>query len=77
MYFVPGRYNRLLRQPVHKFSIQKHSFSRPGVKLWNEKPSHITDLAKKTFTLVLRQLLFNVLEKEDDYIKIPMIIKKK
>ena len=58
-----------------RLAIEKHSFCRLGVKLWNEIPSHITDLPKKTFTMVLRQLLFDVLEKEDDYIEIPMIIK--
>ena len=30
-----------------RLEIQKHSFSRLGVKLWNEIPSHITDLPKK------------------------------
>ena len=51
-------------------------FSRLGVKLWNEIPGYITDLPKKTFKRVLRKSLFDVLEKEDDYIQIPMIIKK-
>ena len=31
---------------------------------------------KKAFKRVLRKLLFDILEKEDDYIQIPMIIKK-
>ena len=31
-----------------RLAIQKHFFSRLGVKLWNEIPSHITDLPKKT-----------------------------
>ena len=30
-----------------RLEIQKHSFSRLGVKLWNEIPSHIADLPKK------------------------------
>ena len=57
-----------------RLAIQKHSFFRLGVKLWNEIPSHVTDLPKKTFKMVLRQLLFDVLGK-DDYIEISMIIK--
>ena len=59
-----------------RLEIQNNSFSRLGVKLWNEIPRYITDLPKKTFKSVLRKLLFDVLEKEDDYIQIPMIIKK-
>jgi hypothetical protein len=56
--------------------IQKQSFSRFGVKLWNGIPDHITILSKKLFKKTLRQLLFYILEKEDDYIQIPTIIKK-
>ena len=35
---------------------------------------YITALPKKAFNKVLRKLLFDILEKEDDYI--PMIVKK-
>ena len=59
-----------------RLKIQDNSFSRLGVKLWNEIPRYITDLPKKIFKRVLRKLLFDVLEKEDDYFQIPMIIKK-
>ena len=59
-----------------RLEIQNNSFSRLGVKLWNEIPRYITDLPKKTFKRVLRKLLFDMLEKEDDYIQIPMIVKK-
>lgn len=38
---------------------------------------YITDLHKKTFQRVLRKLLFDILEKEYDFIQIPVIIKKK
>ena len=59
-----------------RLKIQDNSFSRLGVKLWNDIPRYITDLPKKIFKRVLRKLLFDVLEKEDDYFQIPMIIKK-
>ena len=55
--------------------IQKQS-SRFGVKLWNGIPYHLTILSKKLFKKTLRQLLLDILEKEDDYIQIPTIIKK-
>ena len=65
----------IYRNVSSRLVIQKRSFSQLGVKVWNEIPSHITDLRKKTFKVVhvLCQLLFDVLEKEDDYIEIPMI----
>lgn len=59
-----------------RLEIQNNSFSRPGVNVWNEIPPYITDLPKKTFKRVLRTLLFVILEKEDDYIQIPAIIKE-
>ena len=58
-----------------KFYV-KSSFSRLGVKLWNKIPRYITNLPKRVFKRVLRKLLFDILEKEDDYIQIPMIILK-
>ena len=59
-----------------RLQIQNNSFSRLGVKLWNKIPCYVTDLPKRTFKRVLRKLLFDILEKEDDYIQIPMIIQK-
>ena len=56
-------------------SEKNSSFSRLGVKLWNNIPSYITNLPKKAFKRV-RKLLFDILEMEDDYIEIPLIIKK-
>ena len=58
-----------------RLEIQNNSFSRLGVKLWNKIPRYITD-SKRTLKRVLRKLLFDILEKEDDYIQIPMIIQK-
>ena len=56
--------------------VQNNSFSPLGVKQWNKIPSSITNLPKKAFKRVLRKLLFDILEMEDDYIEIPLIIKK-
>ena len=59
-----------------RLEIQNNSFSRFGVKLWNKIPSYISDLPKKVFKRVLHKLLFDILEKENNYIQIPMIIGK-
>ena len=59
-----------------RLEIQNNSFSRLGVKLWNRIPSYIRNLIpKKAFKRVLHKLLFGVLEMEDDYIEISLIIK--
>ena len=59
-----------------RLEIQNNSFSRLGLKLWNKIPLYITDHPKRTFKRVLGKLLFDILEKEDDHIQIPMIIQK-
>jgi len=56
--------------------MQRRSLSRLGVRLWNEIPCHMRVLPKKTFKRVLRTSLLNILQNEDDYIQIPVIIKK-
>ena len=56
--------------------MQNNSFSRLGVRLWNKIPNYITNLPKKAFERVLRKLLFDISEMDDDFIEIPLIIKK-
>ena len=59
-----------------RLEMQRRSFSRLGVRLWNEIPCHMRVLPKNTFKKVLRTSLLNILQNEDDYIQIPVIIKK-
>ena len=59
-----------------RLEMQRRSFSRLGVRLWNEIPCHMRVLPKKAFKKVLRMSLLNILQNEDDYIQIPVIIKK-
>ena len=57
-----------------RLEIQNNYFSRLGVKLWNKIRSFITNLLKRAFKRVLCKLLFDILQLEDDYIEIPLII---
>ena len=49
-----------------RLEIQRRSFSRVGVRLWNEIPCHMRVLPKNTFKKVLRTSLLNILQNEDD-----------
>ena len=59
-----------------RLEVHKRSLSQFGVKLWNEIPRGIRDLPKKVFKGEIKQLLFDILENEDNYIGTPKIIEK-
>ena len=45
-----------------RLEIQKNAFSRMGAKLWNEIPSSLRELPKKSFKLRIKNKLLSVLE---------------
>ena len=59
-----------------RLEIHKRSFSRFGVRPWNEMPRRIRDLPKKEFKGEIRRLLLNILVNENDYIETPIIVQK-
>ena len=59
-----------------RLEIHKRSFSRFGVRQWNEIPRRIRDLPKKVFKGEIRRLLLNILINENDYIEAPIIVQK-
>ena len=58
-----------------RLSVQANSFSRIGVKVWNEIPQALRDLSKNAFKSKLKQILFNILGSQDSYIDLSQIIK--
>ena len=58
-----------------RLSVQANSFSRIGVKVWNEIPQALSNLSKNAFKRKLKQILFNILGSQDSYIDLPQIIK--
>ena len=59
-----------------RLEIHKRSFSRFGVRLWNEITRRIRDLPKKEFKEEIRRLLLNILVNENNYIETPIIVQK-
>ena len=59
-----------------RLEIQKRSFSRFGVKLWNEIPQRVKALSTKAYKREIRGILFKILRNENDYIETSTIIKK-
>ena len=54
--------------------IQENAFSRIGAKLWNEIPSSMRELPKKSFKIRIKNKLLSVLENEDSLIEVHKII---
>ena len=57
-------------------TIQKNAFSRVGAKIWNSLPKYLRNRQKKEFTKELHTLLLNILDNEDDYVDVPMIVQR-
>ena len=61
---------------AYSLEIHKRSFSRFGVRLWNEIPRRMRDLPKKEFKGEIPRVLLNILVNENDYIETPIIVQK-
>ena len=57
-----------------RLEIHKRSFSRFGVKLWNEIPCSLRNLPKKEFKREIRRILIDILAKEHDHIETPISV---
>ena len=58
-----------------RLEIQRRSFSRFGVKLWNEIPQRVRALPTKAYKREIRGILFKILMSEKDYITTSTIVK--
>ena len=67
-------FNNFYTKPS-RLSVQASSFSRIGVKVWNEIPQALRDLSKNAFKRKLKQILFDILGSQDSYIDLSQIIK--
>ena len=59
---------------ITRLEIHKRSFSRFGVKLWNEIPCSLRNLPKKEFKREIRRILLDILGKEHDHIETPISV---
>ena len=57
-----------------RLELQKQSFSRAGVRLWNNVPVRLRNLRKTVFKKELHQIFISILKEENAYNDIPAII---
>ena len=56
---------------------QNHvSFARFGAKLWNSVCDELRHLPKRSFKKHINEMLFSLLEAEDDYVESPILLRK-
>ena len=65
-----------MAKALARLEIQKRSFSRFGVKLWNEIPQRVKALPTKGYKREIRGILFKILINENDYIETSAIVRK-
>ena len=53
---------------------QHNAFSRVGAKVWNSVTQSLRNLKKKDFTRKIHTLLIEIMNNEDDYVDLPMIL---
>ena len=54
----------------------KKSFSRAGVRIWNSIRDNLGNISKGKFKEKLQEILFSIFTEEDDYVDVPIIIKR-
>ena len=54
----------------------KNSFSRAGVRIWNSIRDNLRNICKGKFKEKLQEILFSIFTEEEDYVDVPIIIKR-
>ena len=67
-----------LRQEIITSRLKQNqgSFSRFGAKLWNAVPNEIRQLSKGPFKKHFHDLLLSIMETEDGYVEVPILLQK-
>ena len=61
---------------MSRLNQNQGSFSRIGVKLWNAIPNEFRQLSKGSFKKHFHDLLLSLMETEDDFVEVPILLQK-
>ena len=59
-----------------RLEIKRKSYSRVGVRLWNERPTKLRIQPKIKFKDKIRWILFNIFESKGNYIDVETLMRK-
>ena len=57
-------------------NLNQDSFSKFGAKLWNAIPNEFRQLSKGAFIKKIHDVLLSIMEVEDDYVEVPILLEK-
>ena len=60
-----------------RLNLNQDSFSRFGAKLWNAIPNEFRQLSKGAFKKNFHDFLLSIMEAEDDYVEVSILLQKK
>ena len=56
--------------------LESQTFFRFGAKLWNAIPNEFGQLSKGAFKKKFHDFLLSIMEAEDDYVEVPILLQK-
>ena len=59
-----------------RLNLNQDSFSRFGAKLWNAIPNEFRQLSKRAFLKNFHDFLVSIMEAEDGYVEVPILLQK-
>ena len=59
-----------------RLNLNQDSFSRFRAKLWNAIPNEFRQLSKGAFKKNFHDFLLSIMEAEDDYVEVPILLEK-
>ena len=59
-----------------RLNLNQDSFSRFGSKLWNAIPNEFRQLSKRAFLKNFHDFLVSIMEAEDGYVEVPILLQK-
>ena len=59
-----------------RLNLNQDSFSRFGAKLWNAIPNEFRQLCKGASKKKIHDFLLSIMEAEDDYVEVPILLQK-
>ena len=66
----------IIMSKTSRLNLNQDSFSRFGARRWNAIPNKFRQLSKGAFEKKFHDFLLSIMEAEDDYVEVPILLQK-